>query len=757
MNHPGHSGRETASPPAEAASSSVVPRACNACRARKIGCNRESPCAHCLRAKIECIYNEVRPREKRARILLSHQYEQKIDHLDSRLDEILDLLRDLKTQQTRELVSRTIPDVQLRAPTPNSPSGTTATRNQASVLSVPGTPSATATSPTSTTATKHVNSINTQANTTAPMVEGNSSLTAHTAFANEFLQKAVHDRDSQPEMRERLDALRVLVEAMKKQPAADEMRYPHAAPVQSLPLEHCKLPPIQTVVQILRLAQSFEVMCLAWVCELMPLKEFQVLCFAAYMSDDNDLVTIINVNVGLHFLSWACAQVEKDKKEEYLECAQLCGTNIETALAHLPLHLPANDETISALLSGSFYAIEISKPSLAWILTSKASELCQTLGYHRTDDEYVLFRSGADKMDSDRHRRHFLFWSVYVVDKNLSLRLGRSSSIQDYDITVPYPSTDDPGNFGITSWFLLWVLSAKIQGQVYEMLYCPEAVAQSENVKRARVKVLVSRLEEVEAKTAEVSQKWSPYCREHAGDDLTDFFLVSDHVLRLSLMTLVYRAVPNPPGSPTTFSTECITVARQTLARHQECMALVERTNCGLFATYMHWTILMAPFVPFIVLFCQVIETRDKDDLARLQAFATSLQYESSVTDAVERFRRLFQVLVSVASHHVQFSSGQGGQGAGPGGEAPNQMQQPHQAAFEVDAYLGTLGFSQQSASDQWEQNMDGQEQTNGREGGEFPEVQRTANPMMWMGNEMQLEDWFYNHEQIEALESLYN
>ncbi|KAK0671251.1 putative transcriptional regulatory protein [Cercophora samala] len=577
------------------------------------------------------------------------------------------------------------------------------------------------------------------------MVEGNSSLTAHTAFANEFLKTAVHDQDSQPEMRERLDALRVLVEAMKKQPAADEMRYPHAAPVKTLPLEDCKLPPIQTVVQVLRMAQSFKVMCLAWVYELMPIQEFSNLCLSAYMKDDNDLVTLINVNVGLHFLYWACAQVDQEKKDEFLGYAQMCGSTIETALAHLPLHLPANDDTISALLSGAFYAVEISKPSLAWILTSKASELCQTLGYHRDNDGYVLFKHGEGASDTNRHRQHFLFWSVYIVDKNLSLRLGRSSSIQDYDISLPYPSTDDPGKIGITSFFLLWVLSAKIQGHIYVELYSPEAICAKESVKRERVKTLVSRLEE---------HQWSPYCREHAGNELTDFFLVSDHVLRLSLLTMVHRAVPNPPGSPTTFSTECINVARQTLGRHQECMELIKSTDCGLFSTYMHWTILMAPFVPFIVLFCQVIETKDKDDLARLQAFVTSLQYESSVSEAVERLRRLFQVLVSVASHHIQFSStSQVGQRADIGPGLPSQVPQAHQAAFEVDAYLGTLGFSQQIVSEQWNETTAGQ----GREGGEVPEVQRMANPMMWMGNEMQLEDWFYNNDQMEALESLYN
>ncbi|KAK4639998.1 hypothetical protein QC761_611210 [Podospora bellae-mahoneyi] len=739
--------RATASPPTEAAS--IVPRACNACRARKIGCNRESPCAHCVRAKIECIYNEIRPREKRARILLSHQYEQKIDHLDSRLDEILDLLRQLKTQQPT--TGRPIPGIQLRAP---SPANVTAPRTQPAALSIPVTPSPAATSPDSSTATTHVRSSHAHANTTPPMVEGNSSLTAQTEFASEFLKTAVHDRDSQPEMRERLDALRVLVEAMKKQPAADEMRYPHAAPVKTLSLKDCKLPPIQIVVEVLRMTQSFKVMCLAWVYELIPLTGF----LEAYVREDNDLITLINVNVGLHFLFWACAQVDQEKKDEYLGYAQTCGSTIETALAHLPLHLPANDDTISALLSGSFYAVEISKPSLAWILTSKASELCQTLGYHRANDGYVLFKSGGAANDIDRYKRHLLFWSVYIVDKSLSLRLGRSSSIQDYDISLPYPSTDNPGNSGITGFFLLWVLLAKLQGQVYELLYCPEAVIAPESVKRERVRTLLGRLEEFESKTAEVIHRWSSYCREHAGDDLTDFFLVSDHVLRLSLLTMVHRAVPNPPGSPTTFSTECINVARQTLGRHQECMELIKSTNCGLFSTYMHWTILMAPFVPFIVLFCQVIETKDKDDLARLQAFSTSLQYESSVTEAVERLRRLFQVLVSVASHHVQSPpTSQIGQRTDLRPDLPKDTHQAHQAAFEVDAYLGTLGFSQQIVSDQWPESTTGQGQENGREGGEFPEGHRMANPMMWMGNEMQLEDWFYNNNQIEALESLYN
>lgn len=75
---------------------------------------------------------------------------------------------------------------------------------------------------------------------------------------------------------------------------------------------------------------------------------------------------------------------------------------------------------------------------------------------------------------------------------------------------------------------------------------------------------------------------------------MTDFFASSDHVLRLSTRTLILRAVPNPPGSRTTFTAECIQAARETLARHQDCMAVVERSKVGLFlfSTYMNWYVL---------------------------------------------------------------------------------------------------------------------------------------------------------------------
>jgi hypothetical protein len=90
------------------------------------------------------------------------------------------------------------------------------------------------------------------------VVEGDSSLTAHSVFANNLLQKLV-DQDADLELRDTLETLRHLVDAMKKQPAAYEMTYPNVkagSPSASEAFRQCELPPIQQTVQMLNLAKG---------------------------------------------------------------------------------------------------------------------------------------------------------------------------------------------------------------------------------------------------------------------------------------------------------------------------------------------------------------------------------------------------------------------------------------------------------------------------------------------------------------------
>lgn len=79
-------------------------------------------------------------------------------------------------------------------------------------------------------------------------------MTAHSVFANDLLKKIVSN-DARPEMRETVDALHRIVEGMRKQPASHEMTYPHAKPFPMSTPQGCNLPPVETTLEVLKLAR----------------------------------------------------------------------------------------------------------------------------------------------------------------------------------------------------------------------------------------------------------------------------------------------------------------------------------------------------------------------------------------------------------------------------------------------------------------------------------------------------------------------
>ncbi|GKT40882.1 putative transcriptional regulatory protein [Colletotrichum spaethianum] len=687
-----------------------------------IRCDRETPCAHCQHAGIECKNTSgLKPKEKRTRILITPQYEKKIDLIDRRLDDVVRLLEDLKLQFPAPSV------------TPKAPE--TSTFTSIPVLAQPKPISSSISTPAS-----HA----TSAQTSGPLVEGESSMTAQSIFAHDFLRKTVGDGSSVLEMRETLDALHSLVDALKQQPAIHELTYPNAGPMVRPALGDCEMPPVQSAVNVIRQAKAHRTLGLEWITNFLHPDHFTDLVLKVYFSqkDFNEAEFII-VNSGLECLYLDMSMnkaTTENLKEEYTKMGTLCSSNLETALVNLPLHLPATMDMVVALLFGAYHAMEVAKPNLAWTLNTASAQLCQTLGYHRI----ASVRSGNP---DDEDYKTFLFWSVYFVDKSLSLRLGRPSTISDYDITVPYPSSSSKIHGALMSYFCLWVIVSRIQGKTYELLYSPEAISQPSSIREGRARGLAAELQQVTDRTQETHAQHLESAIEAVGQNTMEFFNVSDEVLRLSLLTIIYRAVPSPPGSITTFGTECINAARATLKRHEDCMAVMAKDGYYLFPMYMNWTILFAPFVPFIVLFCQVLETSDAADLARLQGFVASISGAKDFTEASAKLYRLFQVLYNVAFRYVEMHNN-------------SQQSEQAQASQEMDKYLTALGFP--SSGQSHEVGPSGSEPLplgggssgggGGGEDGMNPAGPGPLNQMMWMGNASQLEDWFYSNQQMLGL-----
>jgi hypothetical protein len=94
-----------------------------------------------------------------------------------------------------------------------------------------------------------------------------------------------------------------------------------------------------------------------------------------------------------------------------------------------------------------------------------------------------------------------LFWSVYFIDKSLSLRLGRASALQDFDISTSAKEifeiwhSKEPFHYKtakLAEWLSLSLEMAKIQvsrdrssetpnrsrsqGAIYDKLYAPGSI-----------------------------------------------------------------------------------------------------------------------------------------------------------------------------------------------------------------------------------------------------------------------------------------
>lgn len=155
-------------------------------------------------------------------------------------------------------------------------------------------------------------------------------------------------------------------------------------------------------------------------------------------------------------------------------------------------------------------------------------------------------------------------------------------------------------------------------------------------------------------------------------------------------------------------------------------------------------TLLFSPFVPFIVLFCHIIEARDQTDLDRLGAFVASLQPAADISDAAAKLHRLFQVLHSVALRYFELHASTPDDGQA---EASGELNR-YLTALGIPSALGQglqRGFVQSMGSDfaQGELDMTGANSGDG---------QGLINPIMRMGNGAELEHWLHTNQAMWEL-----
>ncbi|KAL0941544.1 C6 transcription factor [Colletotrichum truncatum] len=430
------------------------------------------------------------------------------------------------------------------------------------------------------------------------------------------------------------------------------------------------MPPLEATLDVLRWARPREhFFRIARISQVLPLDYFADKCQKVYFAVDN--YSTIDFILANGYLAYVFAEhVITTGLDDYRENWLMCRKNLRNSVSMLPLILPSSMDTIAALVVAAFDAMENSNATIAWSFISSAASLCHALGYHRSRPA----RPGQD--GSLQPLQIKLFWSVYNLDKGLSLQLDRPPNFRDADITLPFDTADETQGTRL----------ARIQGKVYDQLYSPAGLSRPDDERGRDAEVLANQMREIIHEVHTGLENITNEPVEAGEDPLRILYHQCKLVCHSSLLALILRAVPAKGASLSGASDECVAVARLTLDVHQQCMTSIRncKTDSSILKKYISWAILNIPFVSFSILFTHAIRSSDAADLALLDRFANSLQPDYPSSESVTHPHRLYQLLCKVARLY-------GESGAKVSTKAANQSLPEISTEVDLAAHLPSL------------------------------------------------------------------
>ncbi|KAI3578825.1 fungal-specific transcription factor domain-containing protein, partial [Fusarium oxysporum f. sp. albedinis] len=209
----------------------------------------------------------------------------------------------------------------------------------------------------------------------------------------------------------------------------------------------------------------------------------------------------------------------------------------------------------------------------------------------------LSFSPGSQDARSSRAR---LFWFIYMLDKILSLRLNRPFVIDDRNVSARLDCIEMISGNRLCRIIPKWIKISMMHGKVYHDIYSAKALLELQDVREARARSLANELE-----------------------------------------TLFHSTDP----------VEC-------LEQQRACLAQLEGVSPFSLDIYTQWAIIGWPFVPFVVMFCNTIETRDSTRLAELLGVIEPLKtIQSILPTTYKKQLRLLMVMYDVASKYLDSRS----------------------------------------------------------------------------------------------------
>ncbi|KAF4436610.1 hypothetical protein FACUT_6205 [Fusarium acutatum] len=557
---------------------------------RSIGCDRVSPCSNCVSARVDCTHSRIAPKASpaRQRVLASEQYERKIDDISRDVSSIKTLLAGLDLN--RATSTQTSQEQHPSASLSSSPAKANNSRKLRS------------------------------RDKAAPPPRWDYS-----AHIIDFVQSIIRDNSSVQEDTEwssTVSSLKSLVNALESpHMTRSQQPKPHEPP-ESIPT-----PPLEAIVKILRWVKDHSRdHRVVWICRFLPLDVFLDICNKVYFRvEDHTEAEFIIANSFLSYVFAEYAVIHGDVKSQ--EYCRFYRSKVGSGLTKLTLLAAPCMELIAALALGAIYSVEESRASQSWTLISTAMTLCQTLGYHRLDSP----------KDVHQYVQYDLFWVVYAYEKGLSLRLGRCSGIRDSEVSLICQENQHRS-----------IRLGRIQGKAYDQLYGPEGLNTSNATRCEVASGLAQELQSIIDETHHEITEALAENRDMNDDPMKVIYLHCDLVCQSALTAMVLRVLPGSQGMEVHES--CLTVARNTLNLHDQCMKLVNGCKDPLLIRrYINWAILHTPFFPFSIVFTHAVRYSIAEDFDRLDKFASSFKSESSHSEPATHPHRLYELLSKAA------------------------------------------------------------------------------------------------------------
>jgi hypothetical protein len=139
---------------------------------------------------------------------------------------------------------------------------------------------------------------------------------------------------------------------------------------------------------------------------------------------------------------------------------------------------------------------------------------------------------------------------------------------------------------------------------------------------------------------------------------MSNFIVHANRALEYSTLASIYRGFPSERSSSLSPCPQCIAAARISLKETAACIAiLLDRPTWPLsLDLWVNEVLLLAPFMPFLILICNIVEAKDGLDLDSLRQLIDSLRLLAQYPrySGCNRQLRIFEALYNVVSMYIE-------------------------------------------------------------------------------------------------------